>query len=285
VLFTAKQIRSFRTLDLDRGIKILSFKEKSLDFQNTKHSYFLYPDESAYTGSTRAFSALLKSLVKYRSIGICRVTMRSNSSPLFCALLPQKEKFDDYETQIRPPGLHLVPFPFSDEMREPPITEALRASDAMTEAATEIIKKMTLKNGYQPDAFPNPSLALHFAFVEANALGLEFDPDSIPDTTLPNYERIHSKVSPAITAWRDQLDKEPAAQMVGGPSRKRPGSDAAYDEAEIRTRYENGNLGKLTNAVIKDYLKAKGQKVPSGAKKADLLDLLTDYLDANETRK
>jgi hypothetical protein len=41
----------------------------------------------------------------------------------------------------------------------------------------------------------------------------------------------------------------------------------------------------LTNAVIKDYLKAKGQKVPSGAKKADLLELLTDYLDANETRK
>ena len=81
-------------------------------------------------------------------------------------------------------------------------------------------------------------------------------------------------------------------------------TDAAYDEAEIRTRYENGNLAKvlnstylarnimlthptfqLTNAVIKDYLKAKGQKVPSGAKKADLLDLLTDYLDANGTRK
>jgi len=84
------------------------------------------------------------------------------------------------------------------------------------------------------------------------------------------------------------LDKEPAAQIVGKASRKRPvtdATDAAYDEAEIRTRYENGNLAKLTNAVIKDYLKAKGQKVPSGAKKADLLDLLTDYLDANGTRK
>jgi hypothetical protein len=36
---------------------------------------------------------------------------------------------------------------------------------------------------------------------------------------------------------------------------------------------------------MKDFLKAKGQKVPSGAKKADLLDLLIDHLDVNAARK
>jgi hypothetical protein len=47
-LFTANQIRSFRTLDLEPGIKLLGFKDRSeLQFEdNIKHAYFLYPDEA-----------------------------------------------------------------------------------------------------------------------------------------------------------------------------------------------------------------------------------------------
>ena len=35
------------------------------------------------------------------------------------------------------------------------------------------------------------ALALHYAFVEANALGIAFDSENIIDHTLPNYDVIH----------------------------------------------------------------------------------------------
>ncbi|KAF8322618.1 ku70-like protein [Clavulina sp. PMI_390] len=287
-VFTASQIRELKTLGLKPGIKVLGFKDSSyLQFEdNTKHAYFLYPDEGRYLGSTRTFSALLKSLVKQNKIGICRVMMRINSTPLFCALVPQVEKLDEDGIQDKPPGLHLIPLPFADEIRDAPITEAYKASSELVDAATQILKKLTLKNGYNPNSFTNPALALHFAQVEAHALTIPFDPDSIEDPTLPNYDHIHSKTAKVIEKWGEVLENEDAAQLVGKASRKRAAAetDDAYDESEIRSRYEEGTLAKLTVAVMKDFLKAKGAKAPTGAKKADLLELLTSWLEAHPAK-
>ncbi|KAF9507144.1 hypothetical protein BS47DRAFT_1398864 [Hydnum rufescens UP504] len=226
VLFTADQVKSFRTLELSPGIKLLGFKHRSeLQFEdNVKHAYFIYPDEKAYVGSTRTFAALLGTCLDKDRIGIALVTMRKNSSPAFCREIGRQR------TQLDPPGFHLIPLPFADEIREPPLTEAARCSTDLTDAATELIKKMTLKTGYQPDAFPNPSLALHYAFVEANALGLAFEPENIVDHTLPNYDVIHDRAGPAIQAWKEQLDNE----------REANDTDEGPDEAEIRARFEEG---------------------------------------------
>lgn len=89
------------------GIKLLGFKDRSeIAFEdNIKHSQFIYPDEmvsiivsfptsrlthtQAYSGSKRTFSALLKSMVKKDKIGLVLSLSRRNSSPTFCALLPQ----------------------------------------------------------------------------------------------------------------------------------------------------------------------------------------------------
>ncbi|KAG8960429.1 ATP-dependent DNA helicase II subunit 1 [Tulasnella sp. 408] len=48
-LFTAEQIKEFKTLGVEPGIKILGFKDRdTLRFQDQlKHAYFIYPDESA----------------------------------------------------------------------------------------------------------------------------------------------------------------------------------------------------------------------------------------------
>ncbi|KAJ3512006.1 hypothetical protein NLJ89_g3774 [Agrocybe chaxingu] len=48
--FTAEEIRSFRTLGLEPGIKLLGFKPRSeLAFEdNIKHSQFIYPDEMSW---------------------------------------------------------------------------------------------------------------------------------------------------------------------------------------------------------------------------------------------
>jgi ATP-dependent DNA helicase 2 subunit 1 len=92
-------------------IKFLGFKDESeLAFEdNVKHSFFIYPDEmvrsppkkttdfsprliftiKAYSGSKRTFNALLKSMIQKHKIGIALALTRRNSSPTFCAVLPQ----------------------------------------------------------------------------------------------------------------------------------------------------------------------------------------------------
>ena len=91
VFYTSEEVRSFRTLGLKPGIKLLGFKDES-EFaieDNIKHAYFIYPDESTYSGSKRTFTALLKAVKKKGKIGLVRALFRSNSTPIFCAMCPQ----------------------------------------------------------------------------------------------------------------------------------------------------------------------------------------------------
>jgi ATP-dependent DNA helicase 2 subunit 1 len=48
VFYTAEEVRSFRTLGLQPGIKLLGFKDRSeLAFEdNVQHSTFIFPDET-----------------------------------------------------------------------------------------------------------------------------------------------------------------------------------------------------------------------------------------------
>jgi ATP-dependent DNA helicase 2 subunit 1 len=155
-------------------------------------------------GSTRTFTALLRSLLKKKKIGLTLVVTRRNSSPVFCAMVPQVKSFQNYflrpilfltifqaETydengsQIDPPGFHLIPLPFADDIRTPPIDTALRGtlvssfltsfltlltygpegSGEVVDAAANIIGKMIGKKGYVPDAYPNPSKSSRLPLV------------------------------------------------------------------------------------------------------------------------
>jgi ATP-dependent DNA helicase 2 subunit 1 len=126
VFYTADEVRSLRTLDLEPGIKLLGFKDLSeLAFEdNVRHSFFIYPDEGMYAGSRRTFTALLSSMTKKGKIGLVRVLSRRNASPSFCALLPQEGGED--EGWAEPIGFHLIPLPFADDIRAAPIEEGFR---------------------------------------------------------------------------------------------------------------------------------------------------------------
>ncbi|KAI0951510.1 hypothetical protein AcW1_008540 [Taiwanofungus camphoratus] len=89
--YTADEVRSFRTLGLEPVIRLLGFKHRSqLAFEdNIKHSIFIYPDEMAYSGSKRTFSALLRTMIQKKKIALVLATTRRNVSPVFCAMLPQ----------------------------------------------------------------------------------------------------------------------------------------------------------------------------------------------------
>lgn len=119
-------MRSLRTLDLEPGIKLLGFKDRSeLAFEdNVRHSLFIHPDEESFAGSRRTFTALLSSMVKKGKIGLVCALTRRNASPSFCALLPQAEGESDGWAE--PSGFHLIPLPFADDIRAAPIEEGFR---------------------------------------------------------------------------------------------------------------------------------------------------------------
>lgn len=130
-------MRSLRTLDLEPGIKLLGFKDRSeLEFEdNVRHSVFIYPDEESYAGSRRTFTALLSSMVKKGKIGLVRALTRRNASPSFCALLPQEGESDGW---AEPSGFHLIPLPFADDIRAAPIEEGFRGGPPHSSTPSKI---------------------------------------------------------------------------------------------------------------------------------------------------
>ncbi|KAJ7265502.1 ku70-like protein [Mycena haematopus] len=281
--YTAEDVRSFRTLGMAPGLKLLGFKDRSelLFEDNIKHSLFIYPDEMTYAGSKRTFSALLKSMVKKKKMGLVLSLTRRNASPTFCALLPQEEKQDE-GGWTDPAGFHLIPLPFADDIRAAPIETGCRASDEVKNAARAWIDKLSVKNGaYPPDSYPNPALAYHNAQLQATAFGEEFDVDSFEDLTAPKVDMIHKRAGKLLEAWKVAVANDETALSSApvvekkGTKRKAEGDTT---EEEIRTRYADDTLKKLTVEQLKNFLKSKSQ--PTSGKKADLLERVEEYLTA-----
>ncbi|KAI0682970.1 ku70-like protein [Cerioporus squamosus] len=279
VFYTQDEVRSFRTLGLEPGIKLLGFKSrKELAFEdNIKHSVFIYPDEMTYSGSKRTFTALLKTMIKKKKIAIVLALTRRNSSPIFCAVLPQEEKVDESGWR-EPPGFHLIPLPFADDIRAAPVERGFRAKDELKEAARKIVDKLLVKNGsYPPDSYPNPALAYHNAQLEASAFREEFDPEAFEDLTEPKYDMIHKRAGQLIKAWKQAIQEDETANIVAAPvaGTKRK-ADVSVDEAEIRSKWEAGALNKLRVDQLKEFLKSKGE--PVSGKKAELVERASQWL-------
>ncbi|KIJ62975.1 hypothetical protein HYDPIDRAFT_114120 [Hydnomerulius pinastri MD-312] len=259
--YTAEEIRSFRTLDLEPGLKLLGFKDKSeLAFEdNIKHSLFVYPDDMKYSGSKRSFSALLQKMLEKDKIGLVLALVRRNATPVFCAMVPQAETVEDGGWS-EPAGFHLVFLPFADDIRAAPIDEALRASEDVKDAARAWIDKLCVKNGaYPPDSYPNPALAYHNAQLQASAFREEFDAESFEDLTRPKYDMIHKRAGPLLKEWKKALMKDENINNVIATTGSKRKADVSVDEAEIRSKYDSGTLGKLRV----DQLKVCPSHIPS----------------------
>ncbi|EIN06584.1 Ku DNA-binding complex Ku70 subunit [Punctularia strigosozonata HHB-11173 SS5] len=284
VFYTADEVRGFRTMGLEPGLKLLGFKDRSeLAFEdNVKHSVFIYPDEMTYSGSKRTFSSLLKSMLKKDKIAIVLALLRRNASPTFCAMLPQAEKQDEAGWND-PAGFHLIPLPFADDIRAAALEEGFRASEDVKKAAQSWVEKLCLKNGtYEPDSYPNPSLAFHNAQLQASAFREEYDPTTFEDLTLPKIDMIHKRAGKLIQMWKEALAEDPSSGAViatatGATKRK---ADAGVNDAEVRSMYENGWLTKLRVDQLKDFLKSKS--LPVSGRKGELVDRAAEWLESHE---
>ncbi|KAI0833848.1 ku70-like protein [Trametes gibbosa] len=285
VFYTADEVRSFRTLGLEPGIKLLGFKDRSeLAFEdNVKHSVFVYPDEMTYSGSKRTFTALLKTMIKKKKVAIVLSLMRRNASPVFCAVLPQAEKVDESGWR-EPPGFHLIPLPFADDIRAAPQQKGFRASDDLVESARKWIEKLKVKNGsYPPDSYPNPALAYHNAQLEASAFREDFDLEAFEDLTVPKLDMMHKRAGKLIQEWKQALVEDETANIVAAPAagrkRKADTQEVAIDENEVRRLYDGDQLRKLRVEDLKNFLKSKSE--PVSGKKEDLVERVADWLDAH----
>lgn len=279
--YTADEIMSFRTLDLEPGIKLLGFKDpEELAFEdNVKHSVFIYPDELKYSGSKRTFAALLKKMIEKKKIGLVLALTRRNFAPVFCAMLPQAESTEEGGWN-EPAGFHLIPLPFADDIRAAPLETAFRAPDELKDAARVWIDKLCVKDGtYPPDSYPNPALAYHNAQLQASAFREEFDPEAFEDLTRPKYDMIHKRAGNLMKEWKRALLTDESANVVPVTTGSKRKADVSVDEAEIRSKHEVGALAKLRVDQLKDFLKSKSQ--PVSGKKAELIERVADWLDAH----
>ena len=159
------------------------------------HTNFSRPFPQAYAGSKRTFSALLKAMIVKDKIGIVLSLTRRNSSPVFCAMLPQVRVrvcvptcadgaggtgrngrrdrverapwFPPRPAAVRRRSEGCADRPSRSRCVFSPAAPILQkglkrksavvASEEVVDAARQWIEKLSVKNGtYPPDSYPNP---------------------------------------------------------------------------------------------------------------------------------
>jgi ATP-dependent DNA helicase 2 subunit 1 len=93
VPFATDEIKKLKDIG-SAGLELMGFKPlTSLSITHQiRSSYFLFPDETQFSDSNRAFKALLYGMINLKQIAICRLIYRKGSIPRIVALLPQKDK-------------------------------------------------------------------------------------------------------------------------------------------------------------------------------------------------
>uniref|UniRef100_A0A8D0AW86 DNA helicase n=1 Tax=Sander lucioperca TaxID=283035 RepID=A0A8D0AW86_SANLU len=265
----------------DPGMFLIGFKpmEKLKRHHHIRPAVFLYPEEDEVKGSACLFSALLTKCSERNVFALCRCIARRNYPPRFVALVPQKEEVDEGKVQITPPGFNVIYLPFADDIRTLDPPQCPVASQIQVDKMKEIVSKLRFK--YRSDAFENPVIQQHYRNLEALALDM-MAPEDMEDLIMPKVDQIDGRLGPLVEEFKDLVypfnynpDSKPAAKQRDDVTRKKP--KVEMPEEELRAHMQNGTLGKLTVAVLKEACKQFGVRT-TGTKKQELIDALTERL-------
>ncbi|KAI9029362.1 SPOC like C-terminal domain-containing protein [Hyaloraphidium curvatum] len=308
VFFTKDEVKEMRSFG-EPGLHLLGFKPKSaVKLHHTiKHSTFLYPDETSYTGSCAIFGTLLRRMNALDKVAICRFIPRKNSPPRLVALWPEIEDADKASSDtVRYTGLHLIPLPFADDIRHVPGSTELRAPAEAVETAKRMVKGVRMKE-FDPEAFTNPALDRFHSNLAALALNHD-EPEEMEDTTLPKNKVLLDKTKDMLPEFNEHITEAvqslpasevrvplhnvPASKKRSRPEggegggvaegeepapKKRGGSDKleSVDDVEIFARA--GKLEKGTIPILQEWLKKNNVK--ARGKKADLIEAIKKHLN------
>lgn len=245
-------------------IRLLGFKDASAvawEYSIGK-PYFLYPSEAEYIGSTRAFTALYKSLVAKHKVALVWAVFRKSSAPRLGALVPfappgntdddnsaYNQLFDPemvtarYAAKLRagasearapaadphdlfPMGLHFVPLAFADDLRARP---AASARSAVAPGA--------------PPPFVHPDVVAAMKEVVARLpMSIGFNPRRYRN---PQLERFYAVMEKAVFA--DELEGE---NEDGGDSEAWPDLLAGISD---QTLPKYNSIRKRATAAISNW--------------------------------
>lgn len=287
-------------------IRVIGFKDRSqLGFwASMDKSIFIFPTEDGFVGSSRVFTALWQKLLKSKKIGIAWHVARANAHPRLVAIIPSRAQ-SDHRSGIYsvPAGLWLYPIPFADDVREGPgQINLIRTTDQLTDKMNKIVGQLQLPNAaFNPSKYPNPALQWHYRILQALALEEEV-PDKPHDTTIPKYKAIHNRCGEYIQDWsrtaddvlgmvkdakaikremenEDEEDEHRPAKKSRTTTTKASASKGGFDNAELKKRYGDGTLSKLTVADLKQILDDRGLDT-KGLKKS-LVERLEEWIERN----
>ncbi|ODN73262.1 hypothetical protein L202_07815 [Cryptococcus amylolentus CBS 6039] len=289
--FSPEEVAQLKAVGVDPQIKILGFQSPD----NVRLEHSIKHATFKYTGSTRAFAALLKSCLKLNRHAIALCRLRTNWTPFFGLLIPQEEVLGSDGAQEYPPGFHVIPMPFKDDIRGkwPKATDNIPANETQKESMVNIVRRLRFKSGiYNPDAYPNPSLAYHYAQLQAFAFDEDLDPEDPDfveelDRTRPKVKGQHKTAGAFMEEFNKAVELDERADraeaLAGG--KKRGGKkkeDKVINEEDlpnVRGMYLQGQMGKLKVAELNDF--AQYYNVPlEGKLKANLIDSISAFLKA-----
>ncbi|KAL8903796.1 MAG: hypothetical protein Q9207_003688 [Kuettlingeria erythrocarpa] len=300
--FTPEEISSLRNFG-EPVIRIIGFKPMTMlpIWANLRPATFIYPSEEDYVGSTRVFAALHQKLLSSEKIGIAWYIARTNAAPVVAALYPGAEQRDDKDIQITPPGLWIIPLPFADDIRSIPETPTLiRAPEELIDRMRTIVQQLQLpKARYDPSKYPNPALQWHYRVLQAMALDEEL-PEKPDDKTVPKYKQIAKRAGEYALEWGRELQEQHhlwekenrgraisaatgvkrAAAGDGGAVAKKPKADAdadGIDDAGMKKAFEKNAVGKMTVAVLREWLGSKG--MDTKGKKTELVERVEGWFE------
>ena len=300
VTFSPEEMSQIRNIG-EPVLRIIGFKPISMlpIWASTRPSTFIYPSEEEVVGSTRVFSALFQKLLKDQKMGVAWYIPRKNATPVLAAIIPSAERHDEDDVQVMPPGLWIHPLPYADDVRQIPEQSIIRSPDTLTDMMRTVIQQLQLPKGvYDPAKYPNPSLQWFYRILQA--LALEEDlPEKPEDKTLPKWRQIDKRAGDYTLEWGKELSvqfanwqRDNAGQVTSTGATKRAagiksegvkkakteGGDG-LDDTEMRKRFEQDNLSKLTLPLLKAFCKEKGLKLAPGAKKSDIVDVVTGFFE------
>ncbi|CAG0884455.1 unnamed protein product [Darwinula stevensoni] len=279
------------------GIRLVGFRPKAdLKAEHYVHpASFIYPDEETVKGSTCLFRALMNQCIAKDVVAICWFVPRKGVSARLVALIPQEEVCNPQGIQQIPPGFHVIPLPFANDLREVPPERRSTEDDGMhteeiedmVEAAKMMIKKLRFR--FNPDDFEDPVLQTHWRNIEALALNRD-SVESINDLTVPVVEDMDHRAGEQMEEFQKLtnpagIDFVRAAAFKKGATKRKAGETSSNQPAkrpvssdEVQEAVRHGHVEKMTVAQLKDFLISEGVKVDSHLRKADLIACLYKHL-------
>lgn len=256
--FTSDELQR-TSASAERGLQLYGFRDDSVlrAEDMMRPAYFVYPDENSYTGSTRLFVALHRSMLRKRKLALVRFSSPHNSrGPRFGFLLAQQERVGDDGQQSQPPGMHFFDAPYRNDIyvrwrdeldvlhhefsafqANQADDDALSYSQSLSTAASHagrVMKRLCRPNVTLQD-FADPDLQRFYAGLELEAGVSEgyYEPeDATLDPLVTDMRRrlklkTRDSVQPfdVLAALRDetmgdQFDADVVAKVYGSRSGK-----------------------------------------------------------------